>query len=121
MQNPRPYLWGLLGVTILLFLPICLSGEFIWDDPKLVARNQWTDDWSNIGAMFTHDIWASTPLGAGDFFYYRPMMLVSLAVDQSFGFGPRGHHFHSLAWHLLCIWLLFQLCKDSVDSAWPLI
>ena len=121
MQNSRPYLWGLLGLTILLFLPICLSGDFIWDDPKLVLLNQWTSDWSQVGAMFTHDIWESTPLGAGEFFYYRPMMLVSLTIDQSLGFGPVGHHLHSLGWHLLCVVLLFHLCRDSVESTWALI
>ena len=98
--------WGLFLATLLLYLPISLSGEFIWDDPNLIEGNKWTGSFSNIGSMFTQDLWASTPLGAGDFFYYRPVMLLSLTLDQALGLGPMGHHLHSLFWHLLCIGLL---------------
>jgi hypothetical protein len=105
----------LLFVTALLFLPLVLNGEFIWDDTQLVLRNELTHSFSNLGKMFSEDLWAATPNGAGDFFYYRPLMLLSLTVDNTLGFGSIGHHLHSLAWHLLCVVLLFRLCLNNTD------
>jgi len=105
----------LLFVTALLFLPLVLKGEFIWDDTQLVLRNEWTHSFANLGKMFSEDLWAATPNGAGDFFYYRPLMLVGLTVDKALGFGAVGHHLHSLAWHLLCVVLLFRLCANNID------
>ena len=96
MNTSSRAFWGLLIVTVLLYAPLCLSGEFIWDDPKLVELNSWTGSFSNLGKMFTQDLWASTPLGAGEFFYYRPVMLLSLTVDQALGLGAPGHRMHSL-------------------------
>jgi len=121
MKSPKQALFALLLLAGVLYFPLVLQGDFIWDDPKLVELNQWTGSWSNLGKMFTSDLWASTPLGAGDFFYYRPLMLVDLSIDRSLGFGPIGHHLHSLAWHLLCVGLLYRLCADEEDtSALPL-
>ena len=116
MTAQQRVFWSLLAATLLLYLPISLSGDFIWDDPKLVELNQWTGSFSNVGRMFTQDLWASTPLGAGEFFYYRPMMLLSLTLDQSLGFGPVGHHAHSLFWHLLCVGLLLRLARETKAS-----
>ena len=118
MTGSTKSLWVLLGIVFVLFLPLSLSGEFIWDDPKLVELNEWTSSWSNLGRMFTEDLWASTPLGAGEFFYYRPLMLVSLTVDHSLGFGATGHHLHSLFWHLVCVSLVFRLCRECSSSTW---
>lgn len=116
MTAQQRVFWSLFTATLLLYLPISLSGDFIWDDPKLVELNQWTGSFSNVGRMFTQDLWASTPLGAGEFFYYRPMMLLSLTLDQSLGFGPVGHHAHSLFWHLLCVGLLLRLARETKAS-----
>jgi hypothetical protein len=113
MKSTSRTMAALLILTTLLFLPLVLHGEFIWDDPKLVVLNQWTGSFSNLGKMFSSDLWASTPLGEGDFFYYRPLMLVDLAIDRHLGLGAGGHHLHSLAWHLLCVALLFRLCLED--------
>lgn len=113
MKSTSRTMAALLILTTLLFLPLVLHGEFIWDDPILVVLNQWTGSFSNLGKMFSSDLWASTPLGEGDFFYYRPLMLVDLAIDRRLGLGAGGHHLHSLAWHLLCVALLFRLCMED--------
>lgn len=119
MKSTSRALAVLLVLTALLFLPLVIHGEFIWDDPKLVELNQWTGSFSNLGKMFSSDLWASTPLGEGDFFYYRPLMLVDLSIDRQLGFGPMGHHLHSLAWHLLCVVLLFRLCLEDDEVETP--
>ncbi|MEC7239874.1 MAG: hypothetical protein VXW32_01415 [Myxococcota bacterium] len=116
MNTSSRAFWGLLIVTVLLYAPLCLSGEFIWDDPKLVELNSWTGSFSNLGKMFTQDLWASTPLGAGEFFYYRPVMLLSLTVDQALGLGAPGHRMHSLLWHLACVGLLMRLTRELKAS-----
>jgi hypothetical protein len=108
-------------LTGILFLPLVLQGEFIWDDTKLVELNLWTGSFGNLGLMFTSDLWASTPLGAGDFFYYRPLMLVDLTVDRSLGLGASGHHLHSLFWHLSCVALLYRLCSKESSKTLPLL
>jgi len=120
MTSTQKALVSLLVLTGLLFLPIVLFGGWIWDDLELVVPNQWTNDWGNLPKMFSQDLWASTEMGAGDFFYYRPLMLVSLSIDASLGFGPIGHHFHSLFWHMLCVGLLFALCAKESKAALPL-
>jgi hypothetical protein len=113
MKSSSRALVALFFLTAVLFLPLALNGDFIWDDTQLVVQNEWTHSFSNLGKMFSEDLWAATPQGAGEFFYYRPLMLVGLTVDQALGFGAIGHHLHSLAWHLLCVVLLFRLCLKN--------
>lgn len=119
MKSSTRALAAILFVTALLFLPLALHGEFIWDDTQLVLANELTQSFSNLDKMFSQDLWAATPQGAGDFFYYRPLMLVGLTVDRALGFGAIGHHLHSLAWHLLCVVLLFRLCLNNSPSDSP--
>ncbi len=101
--------WLLLIVTVLLFAPLSMA-DFLWDDQILVTENLLTGDWHNLPEFFRIGLWESTPIAETDSAYYRPMMLVDLWLDrQLFGLSPLAHHLHSLAWHLLCTWLLWRL------------
>ncbi len=101
-------LGGLLVLTLLADL-VLLSGGFVWDDAVLVIENLLTADLANVPTFFRIALWDSTPLPAGSPPFYRPMMLVSLAVDRAlYGLSAAGHHAHSLGWHLLAVGLLWR-------------
>lgn len=107
--------WTLLLVTALVFLP-ALAGDFCWDDRALILGNAVTDDlWGNLGTFFKADLWQTLELAGTDSGYYRPLMLVSLAVDRSIaGLSPVWAHAHSLAWHVGAVaalwWVMRKLC-----------
>lgn len=109
------------GPLILLLLLTCaayaglLHAGFVWDDEALVVRNSMTTDLANIPLFFTIDLWDGAPVEQGVSGYYRPLVLVSFAVDRAlFGLWAPGHHLHSLAWHLLAVALLHGLQRRLV-------
>ena len=99
----------LLLVTALTFARLC-SVEFSWDDEALVRDNQWTGSLGQLGALFERDLWSTTRLSGLQSGYYRPLFLVSLAVDRAlFGLSSAGAHAVSLAWHLAAVAALYAL------------
>lgn len=101
----------LLVCTAVVWLPVAAAG-FVWDDHGLVVGNLLTGDLANLPRFFAIDLWASTPVGEGVSGYYRPLMLVSLAIDRAaWGLNPAGHHLHGLAWHLLAVAAVFRLLE----------
>ena len=117
--------WGilvLLVVTGLAFSPL-LGAGFVWDDSALVADNRLTGDLlGNLGEILTADLWHTLRLGSADSGYYRPLMLLSLAVDRAlFGLDPAAHHAHSILWHLLCVLALWGLLRKLVPPMPALI
>ena len=106
----------LLAVTVVAYAGLWTAG-FVWDDIPLVVNNHALRD-ATLGAVFTSDLWASS--GAGDVAsgYYRPLVLVSFAVDRWFvDLNPLGYHLHSLGWHLLAMVGLHRLCLPLVDRS----
>ena len=110
---------GLTLLTIAAYAALSLAG-FVWDDDTLVLRNTLTGDWRNVPQMFTVDLWAAAdpPMSTG---YFRPLMLVSLAIDRAlWGLSPVGHHLHSLVWHLIAAAGLWALLRRIVPP-WPAV
>jgi len=111
----------LLVIAILaVYLPM-LGGSFVWDDHLLVVENQLTGSLTNIPAMFQTDLWAATPVPEPEPGYYRPLMLVDLAITRAVGgLDPLLHHAHNLLWHgagvLLLLMLLERITKDTVAA-----
>ena len=111
----------LLVVAILaVYLPM-LGGGFVWDDHLLVVGNQLTDSLANIPAMFQTDLWGATPVPDPKPGYYRPLMLVDLALTRAVGgLDPRLHHVHNLIWHgtavVLLLMLLERITKDPIAA-----
>ncbi len=106
-----------LFLSFLVYLPGTQAG-FVWDDHLLIEANENIDSLAKIPQMFERDLWEGTPAfrdkGSG---YYRPLMTMSLAIDHAlFGFNPVGYHFHSLIWHLLCVFLFGRLLKRHLKS-----
>ncbi len=107
----RRALVGLLLVTALTFARLWWV-ELSWDDEALVKDNQVTSSLANIPEFFTRDLWSTTRLSWLKSGYYRPLMLVTLAVDRAlYGLSSMGAHIHSLLWHLGAVAALFALLR----------
>ncbi len=112
--------WSLpltLLAVIAVFLPGVQAG-FVFDDQVLVAQNRLTGSLENVPEMFRVSLW-DTVEGPGNLTrgYYRPMFLVSLALDRAAGgLDPRLAHLHSLGWHLLCVILLDRLLRRLIPD-----
>jgi len=104
-------LLGLLALTVLTFARLWWV-ELSWDDEALVKDNQVTASLANIPDFFTRDLWSTTRLSWLKSGYYRPLMLVSLAIDRAlYGLSSTGAHIHSLLWHLGAVSALFVLLR----------
>jgi hypothetical protein len=109
-------LWVLLVVTALAFAQLW-GVEFSWDDEALIKDNQVTHSLANIGEFFTRDLWSTTRLSHLKSGYYRPLMLLSLAVDRAlFGLSSGWAHLHSLLWHLGAVAGLYAVLVRLVPA-----
>jgi hypothetical protein len=105
-------------VTALAYGPVLWAG-FVWDDFPLVVDNPQVASLSNIGQWFGSDLWTGLD---GEFRsgFYRPLVLMSFAVDQFLWNGNAvGFHLQSLAWHLGAVFLLYRLLSGlfSLEAA----
>lgn len=104
----------LLLVTMLAYARLWWVG-WSWDDEALILDNQVTGSLSNITEFFTRDLWGTTQLSELKSGYYRPLMLLSLAVDRaivpdiSSQGGAALSHIHSLLWHLGAVGALYAV------------
>ncbi|MFT4979677.1 MAG: hypothetical protein ACI8S6_005589, partial [Myxococcota bacterium] len=104
----------LLAVTALSYARLWSVG-WSWDDEALILDNQVTGSLWNIGQFFTHDLWGTTQLSELKSGYYRPLMLLTLAVDRaifpeiSSQAGATLSHIHSLVWHLGAVAALYAV------------
>ncbi|HNC95308.1 MAG TPA: hypothetical protein PKW90_04230, partial [Myxococcota bacterium] len=100
----------LLGL-LLCWLPALRSGYF-WDDRSLILQNPALGD---LSAIFGQDL--AHREGAAATPFYRPMMLLSLSVDQLLApANPLFAHLHSLGWHLLGVALLGSLVQRRLGE-----
>ena len=82
------------------YAALALAG-FVWDDIPLVVNNTLTGEPSNLPLFFQVDLWETAGGVESASGYYRPLVLVSLALDRVlWGLSALGHHLHSLAWHV---------------------
>jgi hypothetical protein len=118
--EPRLARTLLVIAIVVVYLPM-LGGGFVWDDHLLVVDNQLTDSLANIPAMFQTDLWSATPVPEPNPGFYRPLMLVDLAITRAVGgLDPWLHHVHNLMWHgaavVLLLTLLKRLTKDPIAA-----
>jgi tetratricopeptide (TPR) repeat protein len=100
---------ALILICALVFLP-WLGGELVWDDPLLITENTLTHSLGNIGLFFQVDLWATSPKDVGSTGFYRPLMLLDLALDRAiFENSAMAMRVHSLLWHLLVLGLFLRL------------
>lgn len=113
--------WTSAGPTLLLLVTAAaysavVRAGFVWDDFGLVVGNRLTGSLANTPRFFQVDLWDGALVEGGISGYYRPLMLLSLAVDRAlYGLSPVGAHLQSLAWHLLAVWALHRLLRRFLD------
>jgi protein O-mannosyl-transferase len=101
----------LLVGLLLCWLPALRSGYF-WDDRSLILQNPAL---GHLDAIFGQDL--AHREGAAATPFYRPMMLLSLSLDQLVAPGnPLFAHVHSLGWHLLGVALLGSLVRRRLGE-----
>ena len=84
-----------------------LNGEFVWDDVAQVQHNPFIRELGNVFSFFTVDLGKYTAY-PGFSPYYRPLFLISYAVDYSlWGLNPFGFHLTNIALHALCSFLVY--------------
>ena len=110
-MTPRQALLLLLALVGVAYVGALQAG-FVWDDVPLVLRNRLTGDLANLPQFFAMDLWDGSPVDQGVSGYYRPLFLVSLAVDRAlFGLSSVGAHAQSLLWHGIAVVLAFHLLR----------
>jgi len=116
-RTPLLMVVGLLLLTGLVYAPTLGLG-FVWDDNALVIDyGDVLADPARLLASLTTDLWSAGDDHIVDSGYYRPLMLVSLAVDRLlFGLDAWGYHLHSVLWHLLSLVLLFSLLRKLLGD-----
>lgn len=123
--------WGLgilLGLVVLSVLP-ALRGEWLVDDLPLIAQNRHVHalSWENVAWAFTHDLWdidQELAQFSSRIVYYRPLVLLSYALDWVLGAGTTTiFHVTNLVLHLgvtvLAVSALSRwLGKDRPGGSW---
>ncbi len=97
-------LFGLAATALLggLVYANSLSGDFVWDDRKLIVDDRAIKSWAHLGDIFSHDFFERNeddlPYG-----YYRPVTTVSYLIDYSvWRLQPFGYHLTNVLLHSAC-------------------
>ncbi|MBI4597915.1 MAG: tetratricopeptide repeat protein [Candidatus Omnitrophica bacterium] len=102
-----------LGVACLLLIlgaivyRNILRNPFLWDDPYLIVNNYFIKGFHFLPDLFTHHLYYSTG-GVSNF--YRPLQsLVLMAEYAIWKTNPLGYHLTSIAFHVICAFLVFVM------------
>jgi len=78
-----------------------LSGDFQFDDYKVIVDNPSVHSWEAWLAGHGHGI--------------RPLLKFSYTLDWTLGLGVTGFHLTNLLIHLVNAWLVFRLCETFIE------
>lgn len=100
----------LFALTFLIYAPILISAEFVWDDIWYVVRNEAIRSWSFAPHYFTD---VSTMAGERFMPLFRPIRNLTYTLDYSlWGLQPAGWHLQNIFWHAVCVVLAFYLARS---------
>jgi tetratricopeptide (TPR) repeat protein len=79
-----------------------LSGDFVWDDRKLIVDDPAITSWAHLTEIFSNDFFCrnedEVPYG-----YYRPLTTTSYLLDYTiWGLRPFGYHLTNVLLHAAC-------------------
>jgi Flp pilus assembly protein TadD len=95
---------------VLLAYSSSLGGGFVYDDRWFIQENPLIRDLANLPGLFTMSYWEASSFPVG--LYYRPLVLVSYALNHSFGgHAPLGYHLVNVGLHLANTALVFALAR----------
>ncbi|MGC2329162.1 MAG: glycosyltransferase family 39 protein, partial [Candidatus Sulfotelmatobacter sp.] len=113
----RTELLSLAGVLIGTLLTFASTFAFGWvyDDPPQIPQNP-NLEWSRLGFLFTHQLWASMAGVEGRF--YRPLLTLWFLINKTF-FGLNPHYFHvtTVLAHLAATALAFFVARALLKDA----
>lgn len=100
----------MLVVVLASYLPV-LGAPLVWDDVHLIERTPLVQSLHPLPEYFRQGFWQGDDLAQGRT-YYRPLTLLSLALDHAlYGSTPAGFHLTNLIIHLSSTVLLFWLMR----------
>lgn len=109
----KPWLYALavFVFTIGAYLP-ALGGSFIWDDHYLITRSPSVTTLQPLSSYFRSSFWQHEDLAPGERAYYRPLTVLSFALDHALhGSNPGGYHVTNLCLHAATALLLFAMLR----------
>lgn len=107
----------LLVVLAILFATAVMFGrtagyDFVnWDDDFNIAKNPNLRylDWANIKGIFSSHVIGN----------YNPLTIFTFALEKHFfGLDPTVFHINNVLLHLLCVFLVFRLCRQLGLPLW---
>lgn len=108
---------GLIALLSFAVYVNSLGGEFIWDDVAQVRENPFIMDLGNLWHFFFVNLGEYTAF-PGFSPYYRPLFLVSYALDYSvWGLNPLGYHLTNAFLHSLCSLLVYVIAARLLEDA----
>lgn len=122
-QNPpaalstRTEFLALAGVLVATLITYASTFTFGWvyDDPPQIPQNQ-NLEWSRIGFLFTHQLWAST--AGTEARFYRPLLTLWFLINKTvFGLNPHWFHVTTVTAHLAAAALAFFVSRALLEEA----
>lgn len=105
---------GLLAATLLTYASTFTFG-WVYDDPPQIPQNT-NLQWSRLGFLLTHQLWAST--GVAQSRFYRPLLTLWFLVNKSiFGLNPHGFHVTTVVAHLAATTLAYFIARSLLKDA----
>ncbi len=106
---------GLLLFFALALVAVAYSaaplGGFVWDDLPLIVEERVVRELQPIASYFDRMFFGG-PAGAPTRSFYRPLVILSFALDWRLWEGsPLGFHLTNLVIHLGCVSLVFLLAR----------
>ena len=107
---------GLLFATLATYASTFTFG-WVYDDPPQIPQNQ-NLEWSRIGFLFTHQLWAS--MAGTDARFYRPLLTIWFLINKTlFGLNPHWFHVTTVLAHLAAVALAFFVARALLEDAGP--
>ena len=109
---------GVFGLFILLGMGIYLNSlhnGFHYDDGHHITGNYYIKNLENIPLFFKEP--RTFSIFSGAFFHYRPLVLVSHALNFYFGeLNPVGYHLVNLGFHIGSSYLVFMIIRRMMGE-----
>ena len=100
-------------LTVLGVYLTALPGEFVWDDRSLIRGVRELQATGSVWKAFLRPFWPSDELAVGVPAYYRPLSILSFALDcRIHGDNSAGFRLTNLAFHILNTALVFALANE---------
>ena len=113
-RTQRLSLGAVLLATLFTFASTFTFG-WVYDDPPQIPQNQ-NLQWSRLGFLFTHQLWASMSGLPGRF--YRPLLSLWFLINKTvFSLNPHGFHVTSVLAHGTATALAFFIARRLLKNA----